>query len=136
MLKKILPCLIVFACLFSCNSDTKKEPVTDVDVARAFIRNILDNKFDEAEKFLLKDETNQQYFERFRQTYNAQDKAKLEKYKAADINIYEITNVVNDSITIVNYSNSYIKESKSKIKLVRIDGKWLVDFQYTFSGNL
>ncbi|HMI79642.1 MAG TPA: hypothetical protein VK484_12665 [Ferruginibacter sp.] len=135
MLKKILPCFIVFACLLSCNSDTNKEPVTDVDVARAFIRNILDNKFDEAEKFLLKDETNQQYFERFRQTYNAQDKDKLEKYKAADITIYEITNV-SDSITVVNYSNSYIKESKSKIKLVRISGKWLVDFQYTFSGNL
>ncbi|HMK04819.1 MAG TPA: hypothetical protein VK489_11530 [Ferruginibacter sp.] len=135
MLKKILSCLLVFTSLLSCNSNAEKDPVDDIGVARTFIRNILDNNFNEAERFLLKNETNQQYFERFRQTYNAQGKDKLEKYKAADITIYEVTNV-SDSVTIVNYSNSYIKDSKSKVKLVRINGKWLVDLQYTFSGNL
>jgi len=134
MLKKILS-LFLFICLLSCNSNTKKVPVTDVDVATAFIRDILDNKFNEAEQYLLKDETNMQYFERFRQQYNGQDKNKLEKYKAADIIVNEVS-YVTDTVCIFNYSNSYIRDVKNKLKLVRVDNKWLIDLKYTFSGNL
>ena len=62
-------------------------------------------------------------------------KEELNKYKNADIIVNEVSNV-NDSITIVNYSNSYKKEVKTKVKMVKISGKWLVDFKYTFSGNM
>jgi hypothetical protein len=135
MIKNLVSLLFVIATLHSCNTKSNQTP-TDVEgVATAFIRNILDNKFDEAEKYLLDNETNRQYFDRFRQSYKTQDKNKLEKYKEADILINEIS-AVSDSVSIVNYSNTYIRESKKNIKLVRINGKWLVDFQYTFSGNL
>ena len=135
MIKKSLVFIALFAALSSCNTETKKAPVTDIEVATAFVRNILDNKFNEAEQYLLKDETNRQYFDRFKQNYNAQDKNKLEKYKGADIIVNEVS-YVTDTVCIFNYSNSYIRNEKTKLKLVRIDNRWLVDFQYTFSGNL
>lgn len=135
MIKKYIGFLLLFAVTASCNSKTKKLPETDIEVATAFVRNILDNKFDEAQQFLLKDDTNNELFNRFKKQYSAQKKEVLEKYKDADIIVYE-TSYVTDSIYIFNYSNSYAKELKNKLKLVRINGKWLVDFQYTFSGNL
>ena len=135
MLKNILLPILFTAVVFSCSSPSKKAPVTDTEVATAFVRNILDNKFDEAEQYLLKNETNTELFSRFRNQYSNQKKEVLEKYKSADILVNE-ESYVTDSIYIFNYSNSYTKEVKNKLKLVRVNGKWLIDFQYTFSGNL
>lgn len=106
-----------------------------MDVANTFVRNLLDNDFKEAEKYLLKDDTNVQIFERFKKQYSEKDKAILEKYKQADIIVNE-TSYVTDSVFIFNYSNSYSRADKTILKLVRVDGKWLVDLKYTFSGNL
>ncbi len=131
-----LPAIIILSTiLFSCNSKEKKAPVTDTDVATAFIRDILDDHISDAEQYVLKDESNQQYFDIIRQQYAKKDKAELEKYKAADIIINEIS-YVTDTICIVNYSNTYNKILKDKVKVVRVDGKWLIDLKYTFSGNM
>ncbi|MEP7255046.1 MAG: hypothetical protein ABI666_04675 [Ferruginibacter sp.] len=135
MLKKILLPITLFTSLLACNSETKKAPVTDVEVATTFVRDILDNRFDEAGQFLLKDETNSQIFERFQKQYSTKDKKILEQYKAADIIVNEIS-YVTDTICIFNYSNSYSKDVKTKLKVVRVNKKWLIDLQYTFSGNL
>ena len=123
------------AVVLSCNSKTKKEPVTDTEVATTFVRDLLDNDFKEAEKYLLKDDINMQIFERFKKQYSGKDKAILEKYKQADIIVNE-TSYVTDSVYIFNYSNSYSRTDKTILKLVRINNKWLVDLKYTFSGNL
>ena len=128
--------LFMFAAVvFSCNSKTKKEPVTDTEVATTFVRDLLDNDFKEAEKYLLKDDINMQIFERFKKQYSEKDKAVLDKYKQADIIVNE-TSYVTDSVYIFNYSNSYSRTDKTILKLVRINNKWLVDLKYTFSGNL
>jgi uncharacterized Fe-S radical SAM superfamily protein PflX len=39
-----------------------------------------------------------------------------------------------DSVNIIYYSNTY-KNKPSKIKMVKHDNEWLVDFKYTFSDN-
>ena len=135
MIKKYLALIIFAAAIFSCNSEKKKTPVTDTEVANAFVRGLLDNNFEEAEQFLLKDETNNEILKRFKQKYNQQDKAVLEQYKNAYIKVNE-TSYVTDSIYIFNYSNSYSPADKTVLKLVRINNKWLVDLKYTFSGNL
>lgn len=135
MIKKYLAGFLLTALILSCNTKTKKAPVTDMEVATAFVRNLLDNNFIEAEQYLLKDETNNQIFERFKKQYNQKDKATLEKYKNADIIVNE-RSYITDSVFIFNYSNSYRITDKTILKLVRIDGKWLVDLKYTFSGNL
>ena len=129
--------LAVTLLLLSCNNndDKKSTPQTDTDVATTFIRDILDNKINDAEQYILKDTLNIQYFESFKQAYLKKDKPELEKFKSADIIINEISNV-SDTVSIINYSNSYKKESKNVLKVVRVDGKWLIDFKYTFSGNM
>lgn len=135
MIKKYLALFLLAAVVFSCNTKTKKIPVTDVEVASAFIRNLLDNNFKEAEQYLLKDETNDQIFERFKKQYSEKDKAILEKYKNADIIVNNIS-YVTDSVCIFNYSNSYSLADKTILKVVKPGGKWLIDLKYTFSGNL
>lgn len=135
MIKKFLVIIFLATFLFSCNNEKVKEPETDMEVARAFVRNILDNKFDEAERYLLVDETNTSLFNRFKLQYGQKDKAILEKYKNADIIINEKANPL-DSVFILNYSNSYNLTDKTVLKLLRINGQWLVDLKYTFSGNL
>ena len=136
MIRTLATLLAFTGLLLSCNNDSDKKsyPETELNVATTFIRDILDNKIDDAEQFILKDTVNTQYFERFKQAYLAKDKAELEKYKSADILINE-NSTVSDSVHIINYSNTY-KRTKSVLKLVRIDGKWLIDFKYTFSGNM
>lgn len=136
MLKKYLLFAILAAVICSCNSGKKKEPVTDMDVATTFVRSLLDNNFAEAEQYLYKDETNNEIFKRFKAKYGQQDKAVLEKYRQAEIIVNETSTVQADSIYIFNYSNSYRPADKTVLKLVRINGKWLVDLKYTFSGNL
>ena len=123
------------ACICSCNTKTKKAPVTDVEVATAFVRDLLDNNFEEAGQYLLQDEVNNQIFDRFKKQYSKKDKAILEKYKQADIIVNNIS-YITDSVCIFNYSNSYSRIDKTILKVVRIDGKWLIDLKYTFSGNL
>lgn len=135
MIKNILILVLIATATFSCNSKSKKVPVTDLEVATAFVRSLLDNDFKQAEQYLLKDETNNQIFERFKKQYSEKDKAILEKYKNADIIVNEIS-YVTDTVCIFNYSNSYSLADKTKLKVVRIDNKWLIDLQYTFSGNL
>lgn len=71
------------------------------------------------------------YFERFVEFDNNKPVADKEGYKNSNI-IINATEKVSDSVTIINYSNTYKKEP-SKIKLIRKDNKWLVDFKYTFS---
>ena len=137
MIKNYLTLIILAAIIFYCsNSDKKKTAVTQIDVANAFVRSLLDNNFTEAEQYLYKDETNSQIFERFKKQYSGKDKATLEKYKEAQIIVNETSMVKPDSIFIFNYSNSYSRADTTILKLVRIDNKWLVDLKYTFSGNL
>lgn len=134
MKMKLFIAILLFAVLTSCN-DTRKNPTTDIDVARAFIKNILENDFKNAKTFVLDEEMNNQYFELSKKEFEGKSKEELEKYKNADIIINELKSV-NDSVTIVNYSNSYKKEAKSKVKVVRVNGQWLVDLKYTFQEAL
>jgi hypothetical protein len=133
---KIKILLGAFSLLLLCSCNTEKNiPNTDIDVARAFIRDVLENKFAEAEKLILKEETNKEYFDLFKKQYESKSKSELENYRNADIIINEIS-PVNDSVSIINYSNSFRRDKNSKVKMVRVNGQWLVDLKYTFSGNM
>ena len=127
------------ALLSSCSQT--KVTNTDIDVARAFINDILSNNFKEAEKLVMKDtanineDTNKQYFDLFKKEYESKSKEELENYRNADIIINEIS-TVSDSVSIVNYSTSFLRNKSNKLKMVRVNGQWLVDLKYTFSGNM
>jgi hypothetical protein len=132
MFKKILFAVVIVLALSYCNSKSPT-PTTDTDVATAFIRNTLDNNFNEATQYLLPDDINLQYFDAAKKQFTQQPIDVIAKYKAADIIIYNIKNE-NDSTTLVSYSNSYKKDT-TNLKLKKNLGKWQVDLKYTFTNN-
>ena len=116
--------LIFCLAISSCNNE-KKSTNTDIEVARVFIKDILESNFKDAETFVLKEETNQQFFELFKKEFESKSKSELESFKNADIIINEIS-PINDSVSIINYSNSFKKDKSNKLKMVRINGQWMV----------
>jgi hypothetical protein len=133
MLKKIYYSIAMAIILLACNNAATKAPVTDTDVATTFIRAVLDNDFITARKYLLNDEINLQYFESNKQQYQLKDADELSKYKSADIIINSLEPL--KDTTIINYSNSYKKDTKTNLRLIRSNGQWLVDLKYTFASN-
>lgn len=130
MNKQKLSWLFIFsAFIFSCNNSSTS-PETDIETASVFIQDIWKLEFNKAEKLLLKDETNSQVFSRFEQYFKARPADELEKYKNATFIIND-TKPLNDSVSIINYSNNFNKTEKTDLKLVRKNGQWLVDLKYT-----
>ena len=132
-MKKYFFAFISILALLSCSGKKEAGPQTATDTGRAFIRASLDGDFDTIESLLLNDTTNHQLFESYRATYSNWTGDKKKKFKEAS---YEINKMdeLNDSTSIINYSNTYMNEPM-EIKLVRENKKWAVDFKYTFSGN-
>ena len=111
---KLFTVVAALAVFSSCN-DKRTNPTTDIDVARAFIKDILENDFKDAKTFVLDEEMNNQYFELSKKNFENKSKEELKEYKEADIIVNELT-AVNDSVTIINYSNTYKKNQKEKLK--------------------
>jgi hypothetical protein len=134
---KNLLLIIGFLFLFSCSNkgDEYHNPENALDAGREFIDQSLKGRFSTAKKYMLLDEENEYWLNKTSENYNRyteQDKAGFSK---ASINISEVSDVLPDSVTIINYSNSY-RNRPQKIKVVKYKGAWVVDFKYTFSGNL
>lgn len=131
---KLIFAITCVLCLPACKNQ-KNVPNTDIGVAQAFIDDILKNNFKDAETLVLKEDTNKQYFDLFKKEYESKNSEELKQYKESQIIIKEIS-PVNDSVSIINYSNTFKRDKSNKLKMVRVDGQWLVDLKYTFSGNL
>ncbi|MBC7627536.1 DUF4878 domain-containing protein [Ferruginibacter sp.] len=127
---KLLIVTLFFIVLNSCNN-TGNVPNTDIDVARAFIKDILENNFKKAKSLVLDENINNQYFDLAKKEFESKTKEDLKKYKASDIIINELKNL-NDTVTIVNYSNSFKRDIRNEVKVVRVNGQWLVDLKHTF----
>ena len=130
MKAKLFTAILLLAAVCSC-TDPRKNPTTDIDVARAFIKDILDNDYKAAKTFVLDEDMNNQYFELSKKEFESKSKDELEKYQHSDIIINELK-PVNDSVTIINYSNTYKKSTKNEVKLVKVKGRWFVDLKHTF----
>ena len=126
--------LFLFA--MACNNADKEEKPTsenDIDAARNFIRSALDGKFNEAKTFLLADSSNNQYFDVYERNYQRTDPDTKRNYREATINIHNV-NAVNDSTTVVIFSNSY-KNDHDTLKVIKKNNQWLVDFKYLFNHD-
>lgn len=102
-----------------------------MDAARDFIRASLDGKFDNAKKYLLQDSSNLQFLNAVERNYAKMDAGTRSGYRSASINIH-LVDPVNDSTTIVVYSNSF-KNDHDTLKVLKIDNNWLVDLKYLFT---
>jgi hypothetical protein len=64
---------------------------------------------------------------KWKKDYDQLDADSKNKYKEADILPINVT-TQNDSVTTYTFSNSYKKDT-TRIRIVRINGEWLVDLK-------
>ena len=106
----------------------------DLDAARNFIQAALAGDHKKAGQFMLTDSTNQNYLEVTARAFEHLDPATKEKYRGASIRIHQPVTYLNDSTTIVIFSNSY-KNDLDTLRVCRHDGNWLVDLKYLFESH-
>ena len=82
--------------------------------------------------FLVNDSTNQQIIYLYEWNYNNRMTPEDKKaYKNASIRFLNDTHPLNDSVTIVHYSNSH-KDKQDSLKVIKSNGRWLIDLNFTF----
>src|SRR5690349_6068597 len=129
-MKKIFPLIASMIVLaYSCGDDDRKlsdSTENDINTATTFLKAALRGDYAHARTLLLKDSLNIQDMDASERIYKEKlSPAEKQQYAAASVTIHESRKV--DSVTsIVHYSNTYRKKVDS-IKLVKVDGKWLVD---------
>jgi hypothetical protein len=122
----------IFILFFACNNSKQTDkPENDIDAARDFIRAALDGKFDEARKYLLQDSSNLQFLNAVERNYAKMDVDTRGGYRSASINVH-LVDPVNDSTTIVVYSNSF-KNDHDTLKVLKKENNWLIDLKYLFT---
>lgn len=116
--------------LASCKPASKPESESSLNAADRFIRSTLNGEFANAEKLLKPDSANLQNFALYKGYYEKLPAETRRLYREAS---YEVLNVndVNDSSSIITFKNSYINKPM-EVKAVQQDGKWLIDFTYTY----
>ena len=123
--------IILAILFFACNNAKQNNKAeNDIDASRDFIRAALDGKFDLARKYLLADSSNNQYLDAVERNYNKMDVEMKTSYRAASINIH-LVDPVNDSTTILVYSNSY-KNDHDTLKVLKTNNNWQIDLKYLF----
>ena len=133
MNKILISTLAIIITITACNHSSEVSKKDPLESGRGFIESSLKGDYDEAKKYLLQDSTNMQYFEGLEDFNSSRSDIEKEGYKNANI-IIDSTQQLSDSVTIITYSNTY-KNKPSKLKMVRKNNEWLVDFKYTFSTN-
>jgi len=131
------PAFIIFSgiifFIIGCSNDVtvdKSDPLTS---GRGFIEASLKGDYKVAEKYLLKDSVNMQYFQGLKDFNKNLGPETRRGYSEANI-IIDSSIAKSDSVDILYYTNSF-KNKPSKIKLIKKNKDWLVDFKYTFSDN-
>lgn len=128
-MKKILFLILTVIFTTACTQQEAKRPTTAMEVGTTFIRTTLDGDFKAAEELVYKDSANTEFFQAFKRTFEAFPKEKKASFKNASYIINTFT-AVNDSVNIIDYSNSFMKQSQ-KIKLIKKAATWSIDFKYT-----
>jgi Domain of unknown function (DUF4878) len=133
-MKRVLIVFGIFTItLAACNNSATVDKSDPLESGRGFIEASLKGDYVKAQKYLLPDSTNLEYLEGLK-TFNSKMNAEDRRgYSDANI-IIDSSIAKSDSVDIIYYTNSY-KNKPSKIKLVKKNNEWLVDFKYTFIGN-
>ena len=125
---------LLIICFAGCNTTPEVKKTDPLESGRGFIEASLKGDYEEAQKYLLQDSINVEYFNGFKNFNNKRTEEEKEGYRDANIIIDSIEKL-SDSVTIISYSNSY-KMKASRLKMVRRNNEWLVDFKYTFMEEM
>ena len=106
-----------------------------MDAAAKFLRAALDGDYKKARYYMINDSTNNQTIDISEWKYNNKLTPEEKKaYKAASIRFLKETHKVNDSVTIIHYSNSYTNDPDS-LKIIKMKDQWFVDLNFIFQKN-
>lgn len=136
MLNKTIAVALFFG-LIGCNSENTvsySKPETTLDVARLFIELTQSGQYDEAKSMILSSPTNDSIIVMLKQGYQSLSNGQKQDLKMASINIHNIEEL-NEKESQIIYSNTYDKKVH-KLRVVKINDKWLIDIVHTFNGNL
>lgn len=129
---KYVTALIAISTLFlaACSGDDRFRKAEDAEEAgREFIRASLDGDMKKAQFFLLKDSVNTMLFDKWKaDSYNKLNPEERMSFKQANILPLKIEKR-NDSTVNYTYSNTYKNKDTTTVKIVKVNGEWLVDFK-------
>ncbi len=130
---KISPLPFLLFLLTACGNEEKAPATSDnhVDAVRNFVRAALDGKFAEARMYMISDSVNNNYMDVAERSYGNMTQENKDGYRASSIQFPSPMVTLNDSISIVIYSNSF-KNNPDTLKVIKTGGKWLVDFKYLY----
>ena len=137
-MQKKYPAIVIvcMSLLIACNNKDRRagKSENDIDAARNFIRAALDGKFEEARTYLLPDSINVNWMDVAERSYRKTDDDTKRGYRSSSINIHQVS-PVNDSVTVVIYSNSF-KNDHDTLRILKQNGQWLVDLKYLYEHDM
>jgi hypothetical protein len=123
--------LVIIAACNNGNKDQNPKSENDVDAVRNFIQAALYGDYDKAKTYMLKDSVNVGQMDAVKRVpLSPEEKRGL---ASASIIIHDVDRV-NDSTTIVIYSNSF-KNNKDTLRAIKHNNEWLVDLNYLFNHD-
>ena len=126
--------LFLLISLVACNEDDRQSNSTSsdnaIDAARNFIQAALVGDFDKAKIFMVNDSLNHEDLNAIQRLNERLSPEEKTKYQEASIRIHQ-DRKLNDSTRIIYYSNSF-RNKKDSLKVIQLQGQWLVDFKYMF----
>jgi hypothetical protein len=126
---KLLIAVFTAVALIACGEEKGYVKATDAqDAGREFIRASLDGDMKKASFYVLRDSANEYVFNKWRQLYNQLTPKEKQGYRDATIRPVKIE-TINDSTVQYIYTNSYNQKDTTVIKIVRVNGEWLVDMK-------
>jgi len=105
-----------------------------MDAARNFLDAALKGDYKDASAYMLKDSANLEYLNVTERSYQRLSSDEKSGLKAASLRFFD-TKQVNDSTTVTIFANSY-KNDKDTLRIVRANGRWLVDLKYLFEHGM
>lgn len=133
-MNKIISLLIFTLAISACNHPSELRKTDPLESGRGFIEASLKGDYNEAQKYILQDSINIEYFNGLKDFNSKRSKEEKDGYRDANI-LIDSTQKISDSVTIITYSNTY-KNKPLKLKMVKINNEWLVDFKYTVTENM
>ncbi len=126
--------ILVVILLASCTGNNYLPAETALEGGREFIDACLNGDFDKAAFYMIDNSVNTEDLLKIKRDYNLKSSDEKYNYSSASI-IINADETINDSTHIINYKNSYDKIAR-KVKVIKRKDRWMVDFKYTFDGNL
>jgi len=129
--------LLIITMLASCSSEENYPPVENsLDAGRQFIDAVYKGNFKRAGMLMLDEPKNKQLLkDRLEDDFHKRSSQDRNELKQSSITILTSEEVVKDSVTIINFINTY-DNKPAVLKVIKQNGSWLIDLKYTFSGNL